>query len=100
MHICELHRELQKARQEAEEEDRIRAFTAAARYPHDIATLAANGWNTHDIAQVYNVPLSFVQNQLSRSDRHRAARRKFMTSGRMPDVDEPGMPSVFTIYQR
>ena len=72
-HIVELHHELQEKRQEAEEDNRIRAYMA-----------------------------SFEQNQLTRADRHRAARRKFLATGNLSDDYNyvPGTPgAVYAIYQ-
>lgn len=73
-HIVELHHELQEKRQGGHDNNnnRIRAYMAS----------------------------SFVQNQLTRTDRHRAARRKFLATGNIPDDYVPGMPgAVYAIYQ-
>lgn len=100
MNICELHHELKRAQGNIIKEDRVKAYTALTRYHPNVATLAKAGWNSQDITQVLNVPLAFVQGQLARMDRHNAARRRFMMTGNMPHFEVPGMPTVFTIYQR
>lgn len=99
MHICEIAHLVQGHDDDSSEQGKIVPYVASARCRHDIATLSKIGWSSEDISSGLNINLSFVKSQQARVEAEDAARRRFKASFRLPD-DVPGMPAVYTIYQR
>jgi hypothetical protein len=99
MHICELSH-LAQGSDNSSKEQKIVPYVASARCRHDVQALTKVGWSSEDISRGLDINLSFVKSQQARIERHDAERRRFITSGRIPEYYEPGMPKVFPIYQK
>ena len=92
--IIELQHELMEA--QGKYGDRIRPYTASVRCQKDIEGLAKIGLSTQEISDTLDTPVSFVERQIARIERHNEARNRFLRTGILPT---PSV-GVFTIFQR
>ena len=76
--------------------DKIRPYTASVRCQKDIESLSKIGLSTQEISDTLDTPVSFVEHQIARIERHNEARNRFLRTGLLPT---PGV-GVFTIFQR
>jgi hypothetical protein len=79
---------------EAQGNERIKPYTASVK--RNIESLSRIGLSPEEISSAINAPLFFVQRQMARIQRENEARRKFLRTGRIPELENPG---VFTIFQ-
>ena len=75
--------------------DKIRPYTASVRCQKDIESLSKIGLSTKEISDTLDIPVSFVERQIARIERHNEARNRFLRTGILPT---PGI-GVFTIFQ-
>lgn len=98
MHIAELHHKLMEA-QENDKDERIKSYTASVRCQKDIENLSKI-LNMKEIAYTLDLPLSLVKRHHAKIESQNEERRRFLRTGTLPRLELPGMPTVFTIYQR
>ena len=96
----ELQRKLMEAQGiEPTKERKIKSYTASVRCQKDIENLSKI-LNTEEIAYTLDLPLSLVKRHQAIIKRQNEERRRFLRTGTLPRLDVPGMPTVYTIYQR
>ena len=61
--------------------DKIRPYTASVRYQKDIESLSEIGLSTQEISDTLDTPVSFVEHQIARIERHNEARNRFLRTG-------------------
>ena len=103
MHISELHHKMTVAQGQGQEggdiQLRMKAYTASVR-EKDVRNLLRDGRTDNDISEVLGVSMIYVDSQRTRIEKDDEERRRFMMTLRMPQQYIPGMPTVYTIYQR
>jgi hypothetical protein len=82
-----------------EEERRIRPYTASSRFSKDVESLHKIGMTSEEISYSLSVPVMFVQKQEASIAQASEERRKFLSTGMLPNEFE-GRPGVFSILQK
>ena len=76
--------------------DKIKPYTASVRRQKDIERLSKIGLSTQEISDTLDIPVSFVERQIARIERHNEARNRFLRTGILPTHGV----GVFTIFQK
>jgi hypothetical protein len=64
--------------------DKIRPYTASVRCQKNVESLSKIGSSTQEISDTLNIPVSFVEHQIARIERHNEARNRFLRTGILP----------------
>ena len=94
MHIVELQHMLDEAQGK---EERIRPYSASVRCQKDVENLSRIGMTPEDISYSLDLPLSLVRSHKARIEEQKAARRRFLMTGKLEETPRVG---VFSIFQR
>ena len=95
-----LQHELKEARgQDKTAEQRIIPYTACA-FQKDLENLSRIGLTPEAISISLDTPLTKVQKMKLRIAEYNEEKRRFLSTGDIPEFEYYGKPAVFTIYQK